>query len=71
MGIVTDCMMVGLSKRVPALCDTWNYNEWYKNCKQVMITSTSDIKDKCTMEYLHLLTNDIIEITATDIPYKL
>ena len=70
VGIVTPKMMEELSKRVLAECDTENDNEWYRDGKQVMITSTHDIKDKFNMKQLYQLDGDIIEFPAKDIPSK-
>ena len=69
-GIVTPEMMEKLSERVLAECDTENGNEWYRDGKQVMITSTNDIKDKFNMKQLNQLHGDIIELPAKDIPSK-
>ncbi len=69
VGIVTDTMKDKLSERVTK-CDTENDNEWYRDGKQVMITSTHDIKDKFNMKQLPQLHGDIIEFPAKDIPSK-
>ena len=63
-------MMVELQKRVEAVCDTENDNEWYKEGKQIMITATYDIKDKFNIHQLNLLEGDIRQIAATDISSK-
>ena len=62
--------MVELQKRVEAVCDTENDNEWYRDGKQIMITATHAIKDKFNINQLNLLEDGIIQIPATDISSK-
>ena len=70
IGIVTDSMMLELQKRVKAVCETENCNDWYRDGKQIMITATHDIKDKFNINQLNLLQGDMIKIQATDISSK-
>ena len=67
---VTDAMIVEQQKRVEAVCDIENYNEWYRDGKQIMITATHDIKDKFNIKQLNLLQGYIIQIPATAISSK-
>ena len=70
VGIVTDDMMAQLQKRVQATHDSINDNDWYKDGRQVMITSTHEIKDEFNIEQLSHLPGDIIELAAKDIRSK-
>jgi len=70
MGIVTESMMQELQKRVEAVCDTEDKNEWYRDGKQIMITATHDVKDKFNVHQLNLLEGELIQIPATDISSK-
>ena len=60
-------MMVELQKRVEAICETENMNEWYRAGKQIMFTATHDIKGKFNIKHHNLLQGDIIQIQGTDI----
>jgi len=70
IGIVTESMMQELQKRVEAVCDTEDKNEWYRDGKQIMITATHDVKDKFNVHQLNLLEGELIQIPATDISSK-
>ena len=52
VGLVSPEMVEVLNLRVKAKCPTEDENEWYKNGKQIMITSTHEIKDRFNAKQL-------------------
>ena len=70
VGFVSDQMVEVLNRRVKAKCATENNNDWYKNGKQVMITSTHEIKDRFNTKQLNNLQEELITFPAIDIPTK-
>ena len=70
VGFVSNDMVQQLNTRVKAICETENNNDWYKNGKQVMITSTHEIKDRFNTKQLNNLQGDLITFRAIDIPTK-
>ena len=55
-----------LNIRVIAKCPTEGNNEWYRNGKQIMITSTHEIKDRFNAKQLKNLQEDIITFPTLD-----
>ena len=70
VGEVSEETLAHLTKRVEAKCETEDNNDWYKNGKQVMITSTHQIKDRFNTKQLLNLEGDLIKFPAKDIHSK-
>merc|ERR1711942_484839 len=70
IGKVSQDMYEKLIKRVQAICDTENNNDWYKDGKQIMITPTHDTKDRFNEKQLTNLNGEIILFPAKDNPSK-
>ena len=70
VGLVSPEMVDVLNSRVEAKCPTEDKNEWYKNGKQIMITSTHEIKERFNAKQLNNLEGNMITFPAIDKPTK-
>merc|ERR1712115_118003 len=68
IGQVSQEMYEKLIKRVQAICDTEDNNDWYKDGKQIMITPTHDTKDRFNEKQLTNLNGEMILFPAKDNP---
>ena len=66
IGLITDAMIVELQKRIEAVCDTANDNEWERESSKWW--SLPHMKFK--LKQLNLLQGNIVEIPAADISSK-
>merc|ERR1711989_1921 len=55
IGQVSQEMYEKLIKRVQAICDTEDNNDWYKDGKQIMITPTHDTKDRFNEKQMRVM----------------
>merc|ERR1712002_1159877 len=70
IGKVSQEMYEKLIKRVQAICDTEDNNDWYKDDKQIMITPTHETKDRFNEKQLTNLNGEMILFAAKDNPSK-